>query len=258
MKVVGTWPVSAVVLALCVFGAGCGEGEDEASSESTAGLSSEPAQLVREVFDAVIAAKGPPDCKTVTAVNKRSNFAVACPPPDSASRKAARDVRLTDAETYGTAAVVDYTTRKSGKGASIVMYRDPQGRWTIGELGYGDGKTVGTSDDDTRKAATTTVDKYLAAVRDRNCAQFFRYAVTRIAEKRKACRIELPDDLVKALRANPDAAPRHLGGSEMFSFYGLSFQKPRPAYFTIATLKRPEGALNPHIVLSVEPGPPSG
>jgi len=246
MRFIGALPAVGTVVCLLVL-AGCG---DEADSTAAAGLDTEPARMVKRMLADAAVAKNKQDCAFVARVNLRSTTKIICPSATAQARRSLRTVELTDAAVHGTGAVVAFRSKAAPNGAAAVLSRDKQGQWALKQFGI---VTTGSEDTGSRKA----VDAYLEAVRKQDCDAYFKSAYTQAAETRVACRQELPltRELADALKANPTARARYLGGSRGLGFYGLETTKPQPAYYTISTATTPEGSLRPSIVLAFQRGP---
>jgi hypothetical protein len=252
----GAW--AALLACTCVAGIGCGSDDSDGAADST-GLDSEPARLVRELTRTAATAKGPKDCKEVAKVNIRSQTKVVCPPLTEDMRRVNQGMRLRRAATYGAAAVVDYTSPGAKDGASVVLYRNPENQWILGRWGLVYGPTVGTDDGDSREETRETVDRYLDAVRQGDCAAFNKYAVTQASELSRVCKNEFPAtrDLAKALKAAPDPAIAYVGGNEDLAFFRVGLGGARAKAYTVSTVATPEGSLRSHVVLDASPAPPS-
>lgn len=252
MRVIGgrtaAWALCVAVLAIAV---GCGSESDGA--DGSTGLDSEPARLVQEVVQTSAAAKNAKDCKEVAKVNLRSRTKVVCPPLTKEMRQVSKGTSLLRAATYRSAAVVDYRSPGAKDGASIVLYRNAKGQWILGRWGLSYGATVGTDDGDARDETRAIVDRYLAAVRDRDCAAYAKYAATQAAEQDVVCKTEFPvtRDLAKALDG-AEPSIRYLGGNEDLAFYEVATPAGR---YTVSTVATPKGSLRPFVVLDAVPGP---
>lgn len=263
MRSRGSWlaPLLGVMAVASFAAAGCGgDGGDSADAESN-GLSSGPAKLVKTMAGDAATAKSAKDCKFVAAVNRRSPSKTICPPFTDDNRKAIRRTKLVSSATYGSlAAVVDYTSPNARKGASIVLYRNPKGQWTIGRWGLLNGPTVGTDDSEAREGSSEVVDRYLTAVRARDCESFLKYAAASSSDPKVACKQEFAatKPVADTIRADPDATPKYVGGNEAFGFYRLDVSRPKPASYVISTTETPSGALRPYVVLDVAAVPPAG
>jgi hypothetical protein len=252
--------LSTLLTIVGIAAAGCGGGDGDSADAESNGLSSEPAKLIEKILHTTAAAKKPADCKEVATINLRSQTKSICPPLDAQGRQASRTTKLTRAATYGTSAVIDYKSKGAPKGASILLYRNSEGQWTIGRWGLLYGETVGTDDADAHERSAKVVDRYLTAVRDRDCKSFLKYAAARSEDPKVACKQEFAamKPLADALRANPTARPAYVDGNEAFGFYRLDLNRPKPVSYTISTTKTADGALRPHVVLDSVLGPTAG
>lgn len=260
MRVMRSWLVPLAVLGcVCAAFAGCGGDDGDSTAAESDGLSSPPAQLIESVLRTASTAKKPKDCKELRAVNLRSLTKVVCPPISPQMRKTSTTTKLVKAATYGPAAVVDYTSPGAKKGASIILYRNAAGEWSIGSWGLLYGSTVGTDSDD-REDSEAVVTDYLVAVRERDCEAYNKVALTHSAELEDICKKEFiaTELLAKALKADPDVEPRYIGGNEDFNFWGLRFDGPKPRAYTIGTAATPEGSLRPQVVLMIHAAPVAG
>jgi hypothetical protein len=247
--------VAAAIACAPLAAAGCGGG-DSADAEGPTGLQTEPARLIGTVMRVASEAKNKRDCKEVDAINKRSQLQIVCPPESKQQRATNRAAKMTRAAVYGDAAVVEYTAPDAKGGASIVLYRDPSRRWTVAQWGLAYPGAVGTENengDDTREA----VDRYLAAVKDRDCKAFNRYAATYSRTLKEICKTEfaVTEQVAKVLKADPNVEVEYVGGNEAFAFYRLTADRPQPIAYTISTAKTPERSSWPHLVLDLAPAP---
>lgn len=194
------------------------------------------------------------DCKTVESLNRRSAIRVACPAPPQVRKSMAR-FELVEAASYGTGAVVDYTSGEAKGGAAIVLFVAPDRRWAISRFGLVTKPTVGSSDEESRAGFDDTVEDYLRAVRERDCKAFDQNALTASPERKVVCQSEFKQTkgLADSLAANPAADPEYLGGNETFGFYRLGLTKPKRQDLTISVMKTPEGSLHPFVVLNAIP-----
>jgi hypothetical protein len=246
---------TTAVAATCVLAVGCGDGEGGGGNAgSSAGVDSEPARLVSMVVKTASKAKGVKDCKEVAKVNRRSYAKYICPPITSEMRKASRGFEVSGAAIYGAAAVVDYRSSSAKDGLSAVLYRNPRGEWTFGRWGLTYGETVGT--DDSRDETRPVLDRYLAAIRDRDCEAFNKLAATSSGDLAKVCKEEFP--ATRTLAKDLDGSEpqiRYLGGNEDFGFYRVTAGR---AAYTVSTVATPSGALRPYVVLDATPAPRAG
>ena len=147
-------------LALAVLGAACcaaGCGDSGADN-------SEIEQYAHEVQRAL----SQPDCRTIERINKRSVAAlgafpdIPCPKPAKA-KATLRDFDIEATTAYGPVAVVDYTSRKSRSGTSMLLVRGPRGGWTLNTFGIGRGISSDTDDTESRAGFDRTAKEYLRA-----------------------------------------------------------------------------------------------
>jgi hypothetical protein len=253
----GRRAVALAAMALCAYvPIGCGD--DSGGATETTGLNSEPARLVAQMARTTATANKAKDCKPVFEVNRRSPGKLICPPISEDMRKLTRGTKLTKAATYGAAAVVDYRSPGAKGGASVVLYRNPENQWIIGRWGLVYGPTVGTDDGSARDETRKAVDRYLDAVRRRDCEAFNKYAVTQANDPAEVCKTEFKPTarLAKALKSSPRPELEYIGGNEDLAFYKLVLGSD--GTYTVSTVATPEGSLRPHVVLGVSPAPTSG
>lgn len=240
-------------------------GDSPADQETAAGArmpspEKPPEAVARQLMRTLETAAAASDCASVRALNERSPQRFACPSPPGEPR--IRDFEIVASATYGTAAVIDYTTRKEDQGATMVTFVDPDLRWGVSRFGVlsDEHPTTATSDDDSRQGFRATVDRYLDAVRSRDCDEYRRHTFLEGVPE-TICAEIFPTTalLARRLRADPATEPVYLGGNAVFGVYGIATERPRPAYETIVVVKTPPGALVPYVVLAAHPGPaPAG
>ena len=227
------WPLLIVVSLGLLLGAGCGGSDSDdaglSAEEAKESLSIEPVRYMRRILAARDTAETAEDCAEVAALNRRSPYKIFC--TASSSVKSPGKVRMTSAATYGPAAVIDYDARQSGQTASIILIRDPSNEWALNGFGLLAESSVGSDDEDGRPEAREALDRYLTAVRERDCAALDKYAVTSTANRAEVCKVDLPATLpfARCLQANPDATPRYVGGNSSYRFYSLAGDRPTPA-----------------------------
>jgi hypothetical protein len=237
-----------VALTCAVLGSGCGgdDGNDELEAA---------AQQVQRALSQ-------PDCNELRRIGARATQAIGlfpemgCPKRREA-RKTLRDFEILDSAEYGTGAVVDYRSAKAPKGSAMVFFEDSAGGWGYAGLGLARTTTVDSGDEKSRTHFDAVVDKYLAAMRERDCRAFFKYSVTQFPKLKTSCRYEFSahGDLQARLRSDRDPDLEYLGGNEHFGFYGLTTRKPAPDYRTVTVLKTPPGSPEPYLVLNAAKGP---
>lgn len=257
--------ILALAATACLAVAGCG-GDDEqtAGSASTpaAGPASpapEPKQDIQDFAKLLDTALTTPGCDGLdTKVNKpeEGGISIVCPADDPKVAKASADYETTGAESYGSAAVIDYTSAEAPQGGTWELSLGSDGTWVIDAGSITRTETVGSELDD-RAAFESVLERFLDSVRRDDCDGFFKYAVTASQDKPVACRDELPvyDALATALKADPEAKPFFIGGNARYAFFGLETDKPKPAYRTVTVVKSAEGADQPYLVARTKLGP---
>jgi hypothetical protein len=247
-------PARVFAVAACLLVIGCGNESEGGSAGESVGLDSEPARLVKSMVDTTAKARTSKDCTEVAKINRRSPSKIVCPPVTAEMREGNRKTRVVRAATYGTAAVVDFEAPGARDGASVVLYRDPAGRWIVGRWGLSYGAMVGTGDGDSREETRAALDRYLGAVRDRDCDAYVKYAVTDSSDPDKVCADEFPvtRDLARILEARPDIG--YLGGNEDLAFYSVSARNKR---YTVSIVATSEGSLRPRIAMDATEAPTS-
>lgn len=256
MRLSGSW-FAAVAAVACMAAVGCGEdgGEAPATAAALPAITTPPEAVAKRLMKVLGEARRRRDCKPVDAINERSSYQFACPQLDDVRASFAK-FEVVDAATYGTAAVIDYRTGGLKDGATMIMHVTPDREWAFTHFGllY---QAVGTSDGEDVAGYERTVERYLRAIRERDCALFYQHALTSSDDEKATCRREFPHtkELGRAMRQSPNAEPEYLGGNERFGFYALELTRPRPAYRTLTVFKTDPGTLQPYLVLSGIPGP---
>jgi len=249
-------------MAICGFvGAGCG-GDEQSDAERESARRVSSASEPPDVFAVRMAnlletASRKKDCPQLDAINARSLIRFPCPVENKGLRTSMARFKVLDAAEYGTGAVVDYKSGEVAKGASIVLFAAPDRNWGLARFGVVSGRTVGTSDDETRDGFDKAVAGYLAAVEKRDCKAYNQLAVTKADDDKAVCKTEFPStaELAKKLEANPSARPSYEGGNSVFGFYTLETSKPEPANVTISVVKANAKSPQPYVVLDVAPSP---
>ena len=260
MRRIGFWPLLVVLTGACLVAGGCGG--DDAESSGDGGAQSDEAAAVERFVDRTAKimrqARGPAYCKRLDPINARSTSRLACPTnPDL--RKSLATFDTTGADTYGTGAVVDYTSGAAQDGASVILTKNSDGQWAITKFGLVYGKTVGTGDKPSRQAFDKAVTTLMRAVRDRNCKLYYGLTVVQPADPKNAC---APDggfgqtkSLARALRESPDPEPAYVGGNRAFGFYRLALTRPKPRHETISVVRTAPGSQPAAAILQVSPAP---
>lgn len=245
---------AALLLAL----AGCGSDDDDNEGGSGGGSSAaedvpEPRQPLEEYVEQLAAALNERDCAEL----KRLKFEIPCPPTPQV-RPAFEDVEVTGVAQFGTGGVADFTSGEAPKGATWTLAVGEDGTWGVFRGDITGQKSVGTEIED-RGPYDQVLDRFLTAIEERDCRDFFQYSVTTSQDVKEACKEELPlyDQLAEALRADPDAEPEFIGGNESYAFYALRTDEPEKAYRTVIVAKTGPSADEPYLVLVTLRGPVS-
>ncbi len=143
----------------------------------------------------------------------------------------------TDVETYGTAAVVDYSAAR-GKGTVVFLTgRDGQFRWVLRFIREQGEEVVGTAPVIRRKrldAIAANATRALVKERCRELAAAGEGILPLPRQPREYC--ERADALRKQLAEDPGARPKHLGANSGLAFYSL-LPKPNGPYVTLVLLQ---------------------
>jgi len=253
--------VASVCAAAALGGiAGCGDSDEESTAGNAAttfSRASEPPKTFIErmakLLETTTAAK---DCAQLEEINQRSPSRFSCPPA-KALRKSMASFEVVGVEEYGTGAVVDYKSGKLDDGAAILLFVSPDRNWGIGRFGVVTKPSTETSDEDSREGYDEAVDRYLTAVRERNCKAFEKVAFTGGVKRKDVCKVSLAatKPLAKRLKANPSAAPSYAGGNATYGFYNLETRKPEAENSTISVVKSTDDEGASYVVLDVLPSP---
>jgi len=250
-------PLLAMTVVLGLTTAGCGDGDADADSgggptavaERLPDAKQTPTEFARELADLVAETFSPKDCKRLNAINARSLYRFPCPAPDNV-RSELGFLKVRDAASFGTGAVVDYRTDQAPQGASMVLFLGPDREWGLGQFGLIIFESAESSDDDNREGYAEAMDGYLEAVRKQDCKGYTRYAAILADDVKAACKRELAGArrLTGLLNRNPESRPQYLGGSGTYGFYRLELEKPTPTYLTFSVIETPKGSLRPYLV----------
>jgi hypothetical protein len=196
-------------------------------------------------------------CPGLAAINRAGQIVLPCP---SASRRAARafrGFRVRGTRTYGTGAVIDFTDAEAPRGGTYVLALTRSRRWSIVFAPRTDRRTSRDPGPGDLTGPQAALAGFLPAVRDGDCAGYFRFAVTRPGETpAQACRTAFGErglytGLQGDLRATPGAQPAPMGGNRTFAFFAL---RTGATYRTAITMRSPPGATEPFLVLTTERG----
>jgi hypothetical protein len=248
----------AVVAAICVMVGGCSGGaEGETASEPIVVRPGSPEEVLATLGETLPEARRKRDCEGVEELNRRSPVTIVCPPYPQA-RKALVGLELVDSARFGPRAVIDHRAAGAQGDGTSVMFETPDGEWGLSRFGLAFDTSASSADTD-REQRDEAVARYLAAVRERDCEEWIRWASTTSSDVKTVCQRQFraTRPTAELLRANPDAAPEYLGGNADLGFYGLRTSAPTPGYRTIAVMSTPESSLRPYEVLDVlESGAP--
>lgn len=251
-----------VVLAgVCMLAAGCGDdGDAKSSSDGGSEVADAAAaeKFVNEAGKLLGQARGPSYCKRLEPINERATSRLACPAPP-ALRKSLATFETTGAGSYGTGAVVDYTSGGARDGASVLLAQGTDGRWMLTKFGLVYGKTVGTDDGPSRKAFDHAVATYLRAIRTRDCKLYYQLSIIQASNPKKACDpgggYDQTKTVARALRESGNPEPDYLGGNSAFGFYGLALSRPKRRYDTITVVRAASDSGPAAGILNFTPGP---
>jgi hypothetical protein len=253
--------LAAVCVGAAIVAAACGG--DDASTAAKAqrkilAPNEEPDAFARRMTKLLETARDKKDCQQIYEINSRSATPFACPAP-AAFRKSMASFEVVGAEIYGTGGIVDYKSGKTPDGAAIVLYAAKDRRWGVGHLGLLTKPSVGTDDETSRAAYRTTVERYLQAVRKRDCDAFLEVAATKTSDKAKNCKLpfESTKPLAKRLERNPQAKLKYEGGNGTYGFFSIETAKPTLENSTIGVFKLVKAGRPTYAVLDVAPAPTS-
>ncbi|HEX2162169.1 MAG TPA: hypothetical protein VHF88_10165 [Thermoleophilaceae bacterium] len=249
--------VSVCALALGPVAAACGSDGDDgtAKSEPRIAAASEPEDVFIERMAKLLeTTSAKKDCAQLEEINVRSFTRFPCPPAKDL-RKSMASFEVVDTEDYGTGAVIDYKSGKAEDGAAIVLFVAPDRNWGIGRFGLITEPSIGTSDEESRSGYAEAVDKYLDAVRDRDCAAFKEVTFHADADQAEICETSFAgtEDLAKRLKADPSAEPIYQGGNRTYGFFTLETSKPVPPENSTISVIRAAG--DSYLILDVAPSP---
>jgi hypothetical protein len=250
-------PLLVTTVLVCAIAVGCGD-DGDADAESGGGETAAAARLpdakqspeafARRLATLVADTISRKDCEDLDAINGRSLYRFECPSPD-AVRSELAFLKVRDAATFGTGAVVDYRTEQARQGASMVLFLSPDREWGLSNFGLIIQDAAESSDEDSREGYAEAMRGYLDAIRERDCKGYTRYAAIETDDLKAACKPELAaaKRLTQLLNRNR-AEPQYLGGNGTYGFYRLVLSKPAPTYLTFSVIKTPKGSLRPYLV----------
>lgn len=208
-----------------------------------------PAAFAREFADLVAETAVKEDCKALNAINARSVYRFPCPSPEDVRSELAF-LKVRDAASYGTGALVDYRSEVSPRGATMVLFLGPDRQWGISHYGLVIEAPAESSDEPSRAGYAEAIASYLKAVREQDCKGYTQWAAILADDVKAACKGELERarPLTRVLNRNSRSKPEYLGGSETYGFYRLELDEPSPLYMHFTIFKTPKGSLRPYLV----------
>jgi len=252
------WRLLVVGLALCcAVAGGCG-GDESADSEAGQILvrPGSPEEVAMTLAETIPDAVRKRDCEEVAEINARSRTRFLCPPLLGNS-DGLRRFELTGSARFGVMrAVLDYRSKSVPDGATMILFRNADGEWAITRAGLLP-RSEASSPDADRAERRAALERFLAAVRERDCDAWRDNAGAIHRDPQIVCREEFPSTrgLARLLAANAGVEPRYVGGSGSFGFFDWSIAKPEPRRFSFALVETAEGALRPYVVLDYAEGP---
>ena len=254
-----------MTVAVCLIAAACGDdgdaGADSGGGETPAAArlpeaKQPPEAFARELADLVADTVFRKDCKRLNAINARSVLRFECPSPENV-RSDLAFLEVRDAASYGTGAIVDYRSQEAPRGASMLLFLNPNREWGVSHFGLIIEASAESSDEDSRAGYAEAIAGYIEAVREQDCKGYTQYAAIQADDRKAACEGELTraNPLTQLLKRNRDSKPEYLGGSARYGFYGLEVDKPKPAYLNFSIFRTPDGSLRPYLVTPPTFGP---
>lgn len=216
----------------------------------------DPAAFALRMATLLETARTEKDCKEIYEINGRSVAPLPCPAPADFRKSMAR-FEVVGADIYGTGGVVDYKSGRAPDGAALVLYVARNRRWGVGHLGLSTEPSVGTGAGPSRAAYRATVDRYLEAVRKRDCDEFLEVAATATNDEEQNCRepFEATKPLADRLRRNPSAKLKYEGGNRAYGFFSLETPKPQPENSTISVIGLSDAGRTTYAVLDIVAAP---
>lgn len=247
-----------LVATMAAVSVGCGDDDSTAEEEPTpVAAASEPARVFVERMAKLIATTTKPDdCDELTAIASRSVTRFQCP-VSKPFRKSMSRFEIVGAKEYGTGAVVDYKSGQVKDGAAITLFVGEDRNWGVGRFGVVSKPSTKTSDAGNREGYARAVERYLTAVRTRDCDAYFDVTFNAEDAKAKVCKNVFPatQNLAKRLQLNPEAKQQYEGGNESYGFFSLETAKPKPQSVTISIVKTAASGPKSFVILDATPGP---
>jgi hypothetical protein len=263
--------LAGVAIVCAVLAAGCGGSDKKSDGSGTAPPKpKEPVAAYATRLQNAMAAFGKGDCAGLKTLNKSAGFAFFC---NAQAKKAYAGFKVTGSESLSTAGVVEFTDAEvkkaplppgtkstpSKKRGVVVVAIGADGKFaaTGPVVPIFPATSIGTkapshADQDLRAQA------FLDSVRLRDCAKFFKYAVTPgVRSAQEACKKILDvqySALAKALKAAKDTKPVYEAGNERVTVYGVRTGKE---YRTLTVVKGAPRDPEPYLVMGTTRGPKS-
>lgn len=237
------WLLAAVCAGGTALAAvGCGDGDESTAKEEPVKIQAAnepPETFIKRTARLLATATTVKDCDEIYTLNSRSVLRMRCPALP-AMRKSMKSFRVVGAESFGTGAVVDYKSGEVDDNAAIVLYVAKDRGWGLGRFGLFTDRSTGTDDESSREGFRGAVDRYLDAVRKRDCKAYTASVlITDTKDEARICRKQFKktQSLAKLLKWNPKAEPKYQGGNQSYGFFTLETNKPVADNSTIGVLK---------------------
>ena len=252
--------ICMTALLMTVAVPGCGsDDESTAKNEPRISAASEPVAIfIKRLVKLLETSTAKQDCKQLEDINARSYFRFSCPPGNKL-HKSLKSFEVVGSKEYGTGAVVDYKSGKVKNGAAILLFVAPDRNWGISRFGVVTKPSTETDDEESRQGFEMAVEKYLAAVRERDCAAFQEVAFIRPDSTKKQVCGEIfgaTKELARRIKAHPTTKPKYEGGNATYGFFTFETTKP-DENSTISVVRGDTGAGSAYVVLNVAPSPTS-
>jgi hypothetical protein len=249
--------------------AGCGGGSSDSGSHAPPPKPKESIHAFAGRLSSAIEAGRQGSCGELRELSKTSAMRLNC---NARARRAFAGFRVTAAAAYGTGGIVEFIDAetkypqlapgqkpsRAGVRGIYTVALDPDGKYAFtGPVSpILPGPTIGT-----RAASAAGADavarQFVDAVRRRDCALFYRVALTPGKLQAAACAGTLRRDyaaVTGALKKHPEARAVRQGGTADLTFYGL---RTGGDYRTLVILKNAPGERQPYLAMGTLKGPSS-
>lgn len=217
-------PRLACLAAVCATAAialsACGSDETSTDPASPVPEASESLDDFGERFAVAGDAAAAGDCGAVDEFNAEAGFISPC-------EQGYEGLKVTGTEDFGTAALIDYTSAGNPDGATAALALNEGGRYRLIQSLVPASIGLSAEQSGTEPTEQTLRDdqaeRFVEAVRAKDCDEYFEAALTPTQDKQKECRAEFDPEagIQPDLESSPDAVPESLGGTEAFGLYGL-------------------------------------